>query len=178
MNTNGSLCRASSILDHLIFIMINKYIKFYQYAPSQYMHLLSNEVDHLSKQDFLKIFGGHILFMGPLIPLLWTCGDICLGFQNQGGSHFCVLSHLCDSQIYLWCDTCWLYRGQHGSQAFSIYMLADVFPSIGGGLGPGLEPTTVCATRYLHAVINLLLWFMCRKCIKLKRNHFHRSYWL
>ena len=22
-------------------------------------------------------------------------------------------------EIHLWCDTCWLYRGQHGSQAFS-----------------------------------------------------------
>ena len=26
-----------------------------------------------------------VLFMGPLIPLLWTSGDVCPGFQSQGG---------------------------------------------------------------------------------------------
>ena len=50
--------------------------------------------------------------MGPLIPLLWTSGDICPGFQSQGASLFCMLSCLCDPQIYIWCNTCWLYRGQ------------------------------------------------------------------
>ena len=30
--------------------------------------------------------GWHQSFVGPLIPLLWTSGDICLVFQNQGGS--------------------------------------------------------------------------------------------
>ena len=28
-------------------------------------------------------------------------------------------------QIHFWCDTCWLYRGQHGSQAFLIHIPAD-----------------------------------------------------
>ena len=35
----------------------------------------------------------------------------------------CVLSHLCDPQIHLWCNTCWLHRGQHGSRAFLIYLV-------------------------------------------------------
>ena len=26
-----------------------------------------------------------VLFVGPLIPLFWTSGDVCPGFQNQGG---------------------------------------------------------------------------------------------
>ena len=26
--------------------------------------------------------------MGPLIPLFWTSGDVCPGFQSQGGSFF------------------------------------------------------------------------------------------
>ena len=37
-------------------------------------------------------------------------------------------------QIYLWCNTCWLYRGQHGSQAFLIHVPADMSASIGGGV--------------------------------------------
>ena len=42
---------------------------------------------------FKVIFGGHeVLFVGPLIPLFWTSGDVCPGFQSQGGSLFGVLS--------------------------------------------------------------------------------------
>ena len=32
--------------------------------------------------------------MEPLIPQFWTSGDVCPGFQNQGGSVTCVLSRL------------------------------------------------------------------------------------
>ena len=75
-----------------------------------------NNVLHFS--FFLKIFGGHKFFSwGHWYLCFWTSGDICPGFQSQGGS-LCMLSHLCDPQIHLWCDTCWLYRGQHGSRAF------------------------------------------------------------
>ena len=35
---------------------------------------------------FFKIFcRTQVLFVGPLIPLFWTSGDICPGFQSQGG---------------------------------------------------------------------------------------------
>ena len=64
------------------------------------------------------------------------------GFQSQGRSLY-MLSHLCDPQIHLWCNTCWLYTGQHGSWAVSYHILADMPTSIGGGLG--LKPMTVCA---------------------------------
>ena len=46
-----------------------------------------------------------VLFVVPLIPLFWTSGDVCPEFQSQGGSLAFVLSHLCDPQIHLWCDT-------------------------------------------------------------------------
>ena len=89
--------------------------------------------------------------MGSLKPLVWTSGDVCPGFQSQGGIP-CVICYLCDPQIHLWCDTCWLYRGQYGSQALSIHLLADVSTSIGGG--SGREPTTVSAARSKHSTVN------------------------
>ena len=33
-------------------------------------------------------------FVGPLIPLYWTSGDVCPGFQSQDVSIACMLSHL------------------------------------------------------------------------------------
>ena len=60
--------------------------------------------------------------MGPLIPLFWTSGDVCPGFQSQGGSLFCVLFHLCDPQIHLWCNICWLYRGMAVKPFWSTYL--------------------------------------------------------
>ena len=33
----------------------------------------------------------YLLFVGPLIPLFWNSGDVCPGFQSQGGSLVCVL---------------------------------------------------------------------------------------
>ena len=47
-----------------------------------------------------------------------------LGFKTRVDP-FCMLSHLCDPQIHLWCDTCWLYRGKHSSLAFLIHVSAD-----------------------------------------------------
>ena len=52
-----------------------------------------------------------VLFVGQLIALFWTSGDVCPGFQSQGGSLTCTLSCLRNSpQIHLWCETCWLYQ--------------------------------------------------------------------
>ena len=41
-----------------------------------------------------KIWRTHVLFVGPLIPLFWTSGDVSPGFQSQGGSLTCVLLRL------------------------------------------------------------------------------------
>ena len=35
-----------------------------------------------------------IPFWGPLVPLVWTFGEVCPGFQSQGGSLACVLFRL------------------------------------------------------------------------------------
>ena len=60
--------------------------------------------------------------MKPPTPLFWSSGDIC---SQARVDPFCMLSCLCDPQIHLWCDTCWRYGGQHGSQAFFIHVFAD-----------------------------------------------------
>ena len=65
---------------------------------------------------FLNFCRTRVLFVGSLIPLFWTSGDVYSGFQSQGGFLTCSLSCLhAILQIHLWCDTCWLYRGQHVS---------------------------------------------------------------
>ena len=48
----------------------------------------------------------------------------------------CMLSHLCDPQIHFWCDTCWLYRDQHGR------------------FGPGFKPTNIRAAGSNHGPVN------------------------
>ena len=86
--------------------------------------------------------------MGPPITLFWMSA---LGFK-AGWMPFCMLSCLCDPQIHLWWDTCWLCRGQHGSQAFSIHLLADKSTNIGGGSGWGQTHDHLCSE---HAVYHL-----------------------
>ena len=54
--------------------------------------------------------------------LFWTSCDACSGFQSLEASLASVLSHLCDPQIHLSCDTCWLYGGRLISWAFLIYI--------------------------------------------------------
>ena len=53
--------------------------------------------------------------VGQLIPLFWWCLPWVLKLEWI----LCVLSCPCDPQIHLWCDTCRLQRGQHGSRTFS-----------------------------------------------------------
>ena len=43
---------------------------------------------------FFLIFGGHVLFVGLLIPMFWTSGDVCSGFQSQAGSLACFLTYV------------------------------------------------------------------------------------
>ena len=48
-----------------------------------------------------------------------------LGFKLRVGSLAWVLHRLCtsESQIHLWCNTCWHLGNQHGNQAILIYKL-------------------------------------------------------
>ena len=72
---------------------------------------------------FFKIFSRTlVLFVGPLTLLVWTSGDICPGFQSQGG--FSCL-HALSPQIDLWRDTCWPLGGQHGSWAIPTHILTN-----------------------------------------------------
>ena len=59
-------------------------------AQSIILDLLRNKDVHFLKR-FLEDTS---LSMGPLIPLFWTSGDVCYGFQSQGGFLTCVLCHL------------------------------------------------------------------------------------
>ena len=40
----------------------------------------------LKKSFFRNFWRTSVVFVGPVIPLFWTSGDVCPGFQNQGGS--------------------------------------------------------------------------------------------
>ena len=48
----------------------------------------------------------------PVLDFWWR-----LPWVSKPGWIPCMLSHLCAPHIHLQCDTCWLYRGQHGSRA-------------------------------------------------------------
>ena len=70
--------------------------------------------------------------MGPLILLFWTSGNVSPGFKARvDPSLACFVTCMqWIPEIHLWCNTCWLYGGQHGSWAFSIHVPADVSASI------------------------------------------------
>ena len=103
----------------------------------------------------------------PVLDFTWHLPWV----SKPGWIPFCMLSHLCDSQIHLWCNTCWLYRGQHGSQVFLIHILVNVSASIGGVLGRGLNPRAfvrgaawnISGSCFLEHCNKLSLRF-CRKC--------------
>ena len=53
-------------------------------------------IHYRTENVFFKIFWRtHVLFVGPLIPLFWTSGNVCPGFQSQGGSLACMQPYLC-----------------------------------------------------------------------------------
>ena len=49
-----------------------------------------------------------VLFVGPLIPLFWTSGNVCMGFKARVNPLFAsfVSCVKCIPQIHLWCPTC------------------------------------------------------------------------
>ena len=42
---------------------------------------------------FFKVFGGHMSFLGPLVPLFCISGDVSSGFQSHSG--FCLICYFC-----------------------------------------------------------------------------------
>ena len=59
-------------------------------SPTPIQPIISKSKSHSQSKNFFKV-----LFVGPLIPLFWTSGNVSPGFQSQGGSLTCVLCHLC-----------------------------------------------------------------------------------
>ena len=115
--------------------------------------LLFKQEDYFNFFSFFKIFGGHKSFSWghwyPSFGLLVACA---LGFKARV-DHFCMISHLCDPQIHLWCDTSWLYcvEVSMAAEPFLSKYHADVSASIGGG--SRLEPTTFCAIHSKHSTV-------------------------
>ena len=83
---------------------------------------------NLTSSNFLKkILGNTSSFLGPLIPLLWTFGDVSSGFQSQSGQPYSYLVEvICYTfpKIHLWYKTCQPLDGQHGSQAILLHVPA------------------------------------------------------
>ena len=48
------------------------------------------------KRFFFQFLVDTCPFLGPLIPLLWTSGDVNCGFQSQGGQPY---SHLAEAYV-------------------------------------------------------------------------------
>ena len=57
--------------------------------------------------------------MGPLIPLFWTSGDVCPGFQSQGRSLACFLT----------CVILRITSGVTPADCIEISMTAEIFRS-------------------------------------------------
>ena len=51
---------------------------------------------------FSNFWRTSVFFVGPLVTPIWTSGDVCHGFQSQGGfPHFHVSSPACNGFL-LW----------------------------------------------------------------------------
>ena len=85
---------------------------------------------HFLKNNFGRT---SVLFLGPLIAPFWISGDICPGFQSQGGSLTCVLPCL-HAMDYSYSPLVQhlLTFGQHFRQNFLIHVIVHFCTSIAG----------------------------------------------
>ena len=72
------------------------------------MHPHKKVLKNFKRKFGLKFLRTSVLFVGPLIPLFWTSGDIAQISKSGWISYLCA-SLPCQwiPQIHLWCDTCW-----------------------------------------------------------------------
>ena len=105
-----------------IWMMWAKYLKWLEFAAAHQGLMIFPFFSFL----FFKFLEDISPFLGATDTpvLLWVMS--VLGFKARVDLFACFL----DPQIHLWCDTCWLCRGQHGSRAFSIHIHADMSASI------------------------------------------------
>ena len=69
--------------------------------------------------------GGPQVFLRSLAPCFGLLVTSVLGYKARVDLSLACFLACTDPQIYLWCDTCWMYRGQHGIRAFLIHVLTD-----------------------------------------------------
>ena len=131
-------------LNRNLFCLHNWCYKFYtQYKE---IFLVCPKSDNIKKIPILTFdlcgtcdFSFFFCFVQFFLSFLWGHWYPCFGLLVTSVLAMIdpswVLSHLCDHMVHLWCDTCLLYRGQHGIWAFLIHIPADMSKSIGGGLG-------------------------------------------
>ena len=90
----------SKCMNHLLFTHPGEdFIVILMLSDTRMFHLstdieLSLKFSFVQRIFLLSFLEDISLFVGPLIPLFWTSGDVCPVFQNYGGSHATMLPHL------------------------------------------------------------------------------------
>ena len=116
------------------------------FDPNAYPSVLnpiSCKIETLKIFFFLKFLLDTCPFVGPLIPLFRTSGDVSSGFQSQSG--FCLIRTLrrhmwyTFPEIHLWCNISAGVYSQHSSQSPSPHVCFS------RGVMPGFEPPTSCS---------------------------------
>ena len=114
------------VVDNILFFILNKN---YESKSKSSMHNLITPEAVFKK----KIWRTWVLFRGatdtPVLDFWWHLSWV----SKPGWIPFSMLSHLCDLQIHVWCNTCPLYRGQHGSRAFLIHVLTQALVEVRAG---------------------------------------------
>ena len=125
----------------------------WKHLPFKSGTLLSKLTRYVQVWGYLKC----LLFIFHFLKKIWGHKSLsfghwhpCFGLLVISALHFkarvdpllvCFLTCVQQiPQIHLWCNTYWLYTGQHVSQDFSIHILTDVSTSISGGSGQGSNP--------------------------------------
>ena len=145
--SQGVRTRHSSCQKDLFLYTVSRIIKFLWRNGLQQLHPVTLEVskkffsnldDVIIQFNSLQLFliwRTLVLFKGPMIPLFWTDGDICPGFQSQGGSLTFMLHHLhhlhsSDSPLVRHMLTSWQLVCQPSDLIHSI--LVNMCSGIGG----------------------------------------------
>ena len=65
-------------------------------------------------------------FLGPLIPLFWTSGDVSSGFQSQSGQPY---THLVDAYVMYDVDSLRFTSGSTPANILTASMAVSCFPT-------------------------------------------------
>ena len=122
-------------------------------------HLLRRKFGHSGFFFFFFFLNNfckaQVLFVGPLIPLFWTSGDVCPGFQSQGGfPHLCASSPAHNGFLRFTSGATPAFSTNRGVHCISVYTawLARLLSH-----ASGFEPPTQwwaaqrCVTNFGHS---------------------------